>query len=114
VLEQLGAGVVALDGGHQIREKLIQTKPHALIFDIGMPNEDGYSLIRRVRQLPAAEGGQTPAVSLTAHARDEDRARALAAGFDEHLPKPIDIPRLVSTILALTASAGASAPVDNA
>jgi signal transduction histidine kinase/CheY-like chemotaxis protein len=114
VLEQLGATVVALDSGEQIREKLTQTRPHALILDIGMPLEDGYSLIRRVRQLPAAEGGRTPAVSLTAHARNEDRTRALSAGFDEHLPKPIDIPRLVSTLLALTASEDARTPVNQA
>jgi CheY-like chemotaxis protein len=73
-----------------------------------MPGEDGYSLIRRVRQLPTDEGGSTPAISLTAHARNEDRDRALTAGFTEHLPKPIDIPQLVSAIRALARTESAS------
>jgi signal transduction histidine kinase/ActR/RegA family two-component response regulator len=107
LLEQLGATVVAAPSGERIREQIIQAQPHVLIFDVGMPIEDGYSLIRRVRQFPADEGGRIPAISLTAHARNEDRARALAAGFNEHLPKPIDIPQLVTTIRALTASKAA-------
>lgn len=68
--------------------------------DISMPEEDGYGLIRRVRGLSAAAGGGTPAISLTAHAREEDRARALAAGFQAHLPKPVDLPVLISAIRA--------------
>jgi signal transduction histidine kinase/CheY-like chemotaxis protein len=114
LLEHLGATVVALASGERIREQLIQTRPHALIFDIGMPGEDGYSLMRRVRELPAAEGGRIPAISLTAHARNEDRARALAAGFNEHLPKPIDIPQLVATIHALTATQDALSSIARA
>lgn len=101
LLEYHGATVEALASGKTIQNWLIRFRPHILIFDIGMPDEDGYSLIRRVRRLPANEGGSTPAISLTAHARNEDRERALAAGFTEHLPKPIDLPQLVSTILSL-------------
>jgi signal transduction histidine kinase/CheY-like chemotaxis protein len=101
LLEQYGAVVDCLESGAAIREKLTEFRPDVLLCDIGMPNEDGYSLIRRVRSLPAGEGGQTPAVSLTAHARNEDRSRALASGFSEHLPKPIDVPRLVATIRSL-------------
>ena len=66
-----------------------------------MPLEDGYSLIRRVRKLSASAGGKVPAISLTAHARMEDRARAFSAGFQYHLPKPIDVPSLVEAIRKL-------------
>lgn len=102
LLEQHGAQVAALPSGAAIQEALREHRPHVLLFDIGMPGEDGYSLVRRVRSLPSASGGMTPAISLTAHARTEDRARALAAGFDDHLPKPLDVPRLVRVIAELS------------
>lgn len=72
----------ALDGMEQFR-------PDVLVSDIGMPGEDGYGLIRRIRE---GEGrtASTPAVALTAYARREDRARALGAGFDMHMPKPVE------------------------
>jgi signal transduction histidine kinase/ActR/RegA family two-component response regulator len=108
LLEHQGATVEALDSGRAIKDWLVRYRPHILLFDIGMPGEDGYSLIRRVRQLPTDEGGSTPAISLTAHARNEDRDRALTAGFTEHLPKPIDIPQLVSAIRALARTESAS------
>ena len=75
--------------------------PDVLISDLSMPEEDGYALIARVRALPA--GGQIPAVALTAHARAEDRQRALAAGFQEHLAKPVDPDELIRTVAGLTA-----------
>jgi CheY-like chemotaxis protein len=65
-------------------------KPDVLIADIGMPVEDGYSLIRKVRALPSDSGGQTPALALTAYARTEDRIRALSEGYQVHLAKPVD------------------------
>ncbi|MCE3284797.1 MAG: hypothetical protein K0R70_1053, partial [Steroidobacteraceae bacterium] len=108
LLEQAGASVVCLDSGTTIAEVLAEHRPHVLLFDLGMPGEDGYSLIRRVRGLPTAAGGTTPAVSLTAHARSEDRARALAAGFNEHLPKPIEVQRLIAAIRELAACSGVS------
>jgi signal transduction histidine kinase/ActR/RegA family two-component response regulator len=101
LLEQRGAIVASLPSGEGIESALASHRPHVLLFDIGMPGEDGYVLIRRVRQLESRDGGSTPAVSLTAHARNEDRARALASGFQQHLAKPIDVPLLVSTIHAL-------------
>jgi signal transduction histidine kinase/ActR/RegA family two-component response regulator len=64
-------------------------RPDVLVADIGMPVEDGYSLIRSVRALPADAGGAVPAAALTAYARPEDRARALAAGYEEHVAKPV-------------------------
>jgi PAS domain S-box-containing protein len=65
-------------------------KPHVLVSDIEMPGQDGYSLIRKLRELDRSEGGQTPAVALTAYGRPEDRVRSLSAGFSMHVAKPVD------------------------
>jgi CheY-like chemotaxis protein len=65
-------------------------KPHVLVSDIEMPGEDGYSLIRKVRELAGSEGGQIPAVALTAYGRPEDRVRTLSAGYSMHIAKPVD------------------------
>jgi CheY-like chemotaxis protein len=74
-----------------------------MILDIGLPADDGYSLIARLRELEAAQGlSRVPAIALTAFARTHDRERALAAGFDEHLAKPVDIETLVAALLRLT------------
>jgi CheY-like chemotaxis protein len=75
--------------------------PDVLISDIGMPGEDGYSLIRRIRALPGLEGGRVPALALTAFAREEDRARSLAAGFTTHIRKPVDLGKLTGAIAEL-------------
>jgi CheY-like chemotaxis protein len=76
-----------------------------LISDIGMPGEDGYSLIREVRRLDAARGRQTPAVGLTAYASPQDRRLALAAGFTTHIPKPIEPAEFVEVIAHLAGRA---------
>ncbi|HEX6240604.1 MAG TPA: ATP-binding protein [Polyangiales bacterium] len=102
LLERLGASVLVLDSGKTIESSLLHFEPHVLLVDIGMPGEDGYTLIRRVRKLPTSRGGHTPAISLTAHARNEDRAHALASGFQDHLPKPVDLPVLVGALRAVT------------
>jgi CheY-like chemotaxis protein len=65
-------------------------KPHVLVSDIEMPGEDGYSLIRKVRELAGSDGGQIPAVALTAYGRPEDRVRSLSAGYSMHVAKPVD------------------------
>ncbi len=101
LLEAQGAVVAGLESGLAIESTLSTFRPDVLIIDIGMPVEDGYALIRRIRRLPAAAGGAVPALSLTAHARNEDRARAIDSGFQAHLPKPLDLPLLVSTLSAL-------------
>jgi CheY-like chemotaxis protein len=72
-----------------------------LLADIGMPDEDGYALIRRIRSLSRPATAAIPAAALTAFARDEDRQRALQAGFQLHLPKPIDASSLVSAVATL-------------
>jgi PAS domain S-box-containing protein len=75
--------------------------PEAILSDIGMPGETGYDLIRRVRALPASEGGAVPAAALTAFTRAEDRRAVLDAGFQMHVPKPVEPVELVSTVAAL-------------
>ncbi|MFN2407554.1 MAG: response regulator, partial [Pyrinomonadaceae bacterium] len=75
--------------------------PGVLISDIGMPGEDGYDLIRRVRALPAESGGRVPAIALTAYARVEDRMKALKAGYQMHVPKPVELPELVAIAASL-------------
>jgi PAS domain S-box-containing protein len=77
----------AFSGGQSGSQNL---KFDVLVSDIGMPGEDGYSLIRKVRALSSEQGGQIPAVALTAYARAQDRAQALLAGFQLHIPKPVD------------------------
>jgi len=77
-----------------------------LICDVGLPDDDGYGLLRRLRQTP--EGERLPAIALTAYTRPEDRAKALAAGFRAHLSKPLD-PESLLRELALTARQGNSA-----
>ncbi|GAA6619355.1 hypothetical protein NUACC26_051680 [Scytonema sp. NUACC26] len=66
-----------------------------------MPGEDGYTLIRKIRELPPEQRGRIPAIALTAYAKDEDRDKALAAGFQKHLSKPIDPTELASAIASL-------------
>jgi CheY-like chemotaxis protein len=73
-----------------------------------MPLEDGYSLIRKVRQLKAEQGGQIPAIALTAYARPEDRMRALAAGFQMHIAKPLEPTELVTMVASLAGRSGLS------
>jgi CheY-like chemotaxis protein len=73
-----------------------------LLSDIAMPVEDGYSLIRRIRALSPREGGDVPAAALTAYATAEDRSRALGAGFQEHLAKPVDPDRLLAMMIELS------------
>jgi CheY-like chemotaxis protein len=78
-----------------------QHRPDALISDIGMPDQDGYMLIQALRQRPQAEGGEIPAIALTAYAGDHNRDRALAAGFQHHLTKPLDLEQLGQTLAEL-------------
>jgi PAS domain S-box-containing protein len=82
--------------------RLVQeVRPTIVVSDIGMPIEDGYALIRRLRALPVNLGGKTPAVALTAYARTEDRTRALVAGFNMHVPKPVEPTELLAVLANL-------------
>jgi CheY-like chemotaxis protein len=80
--------------------------PDIVVSDIGMPVEDGYALIRNLRALPAERGGRTPAVALTAYTRVEDRTRALVAGFNMHVPKPVEPAELLAVLVSLTGVLG--------
>jgi CheY-like chemotaxis protein len=101
VLEQSNASVIEAASADAGSELLRSEKPDVLISDIGMPVKDGFEFIREVRALPAEDGGRTPAVALTAFARSEDRTRALMAGYQLHLSKPIEHHELVVTVMSL-------------
>jgi len=106
VLQQCGAEVRTADGAAAALEVLGDWRPDALVSDIGMPGEDGYALIAKVRALSRDQGGHTPALALTAYARTEDRVRALSAGFQMHMAKPVEPAELVAVVSTLTSWTG--------
>ncbi|MBS1810644.1 MAG: PAS domain S-box protein [Acidobacteria bacterium] len=106
VLEQCGAEVQAVASVRAAMETLRQWPPDVLVSDIGMPGEDGYALIRQIRSLPSPEGGRIPAAALTAYARSEDRLRALKAGFQTHVAKPVEPMELVAVVASLAGKTG--------
>ena len=95
-LEYCGAKVRVAGSFTEALEELEMALPDILISDIGMPGSDGYDLIRAVRTLPAAKGGKIAAIALTAYTRIEDRLQALRAGYDMHVPKPVELAELVA------------------
>ena len=101
VLERKGARVSAAASSLEAWQVFVSLKPDLLVSDIAMPGEDGYDLIRRIRTLPAKEGGAIPAVALTAYVRPEDEAAALAAGYHRHIRKPVAISELLDVMAAL-------------
>jgi CheY-like chemotaxis protein/two-component sensor histidine kinase len=101
MIEQAGARVTAVASVKEALEALESLQPDALVSDIGLPDEDGYALIRRLRSREAEHGGFLPAVAMTGFVRTEDRARILAAGFQLHVPKPIDPAELMVAIAAV-------------
>ncbi|WP_434382789.1 PAS domain S-box protein [Melittangium boletus] len=103
LLEDHGAHVATAASVAEALAVFDTARPDLLLSDIGMPGEDGYALIARVRARPPAEGGHVTAVALTAYARVEDRTRALDAGFDMHVPKPIAPEELLSVLTTLVA-----------
>jgi CheY-like chemotaxis protein len=102
----LGAAAAQVDtavSADDARRRLALRRPDVLVSDIGMPGEDGYSLIRSIRQADEAAGlARLPSIAVTAYARDDDRLRALAAGYDRHLTKPLDPGALLDAIAELT------------
>jgi len=101
VLKDFGASVTAVASVREALEALRRQRPDVLLSDIGMPIEDGYALIRQVRAWESEQGGRLPAVALTAYAREIDREEALAAGFQKHLPKPVEPEELVAVVAHL-------------
>ena len=98
---QCGAEVVTAGSAGEALATLEELRPDLLVSDIAMPGEDGYDLIRKVRALPAGRGGKTPAIALTAYARTEDRLRALRAGYQMHISKPVELAELVAVMASL-------------
>ncbi len=105
VLKDCGSEVITSHSVAEALAALEKHKPDILISDLGMPDEDGYSLIAKIRALPAEQGGQIPAAALTAYARAEDRLRVLRSGFQFHLPKPVDSAELVTVVASLAGRA---------
>jgi CheY-like chemotaxis protein len=104
VLAEAGAEVhTSLSVGQALRD-MDTWVPDILVSDIAMPGEDGYALIRKVRARPREEGGCLKAVALTAYGRNEDRVRALSAGFEMHVGKPVEPHELVRLVAGLTDS----------
>ena len=105
VLKEVGSEVITCRSVEEALVALEQHKPDILISDLGMPDEDGYSLISKIRALPSEQGGHIPAAALTAYARAEDRMRVLRSGFQFHLPKPVDSAELVTVVASLAGRA---------
>ncbi|HYE63950.1 MAG TPA: ATP-binding protein [Pyrinomonadaceae bacterium] len=106
ILEQCGAEVMTAASAFEALELLEKSRPDVLVSDIGMPEMDGYALIRKVRALPAERGGRTPAVALTAYARTEDRVRILSTGYQMHVAKPVEPTELAAAVASLAGRIG--------
>lgn len=101
MLQEYGARVTAVDSAFEALKALPQLKPDLLLSDIGMPNMNGYTLIRQVRNLPSEQGGKIPAIALTAYAGEADYKQALSAGFQIHLSKPVEASELAKAVASL-------------
>ncbi|HEY9432305.1 MAG TPA: ATP-binding protein [Blastocatellia bacterium] len=107
-LQQYGADVITAPSAEAAMDALARLKPRPdlIVSDIAMPGEDGYSLIRRVRAMEPQQGGRIPAIALTAYSRTKDRVQALAAGFQIHIPKPVNAAELAHAIAGITGRFG--------
>jgi CheY-like chemotaxis protein len=105
VFMQCDAEVLTAANASEALHLVAAERPHVLVSDIGMPQVDGYELLRRIRALGEAKGGTMPAIALTAFARSEDRTRALRAGFLVHCSKPVEPSELVATVASVTGRA---------
>ncbi|MGN6368840.1 MAG: PAS domain S-box protein [Phycisphaerae bacterium] len=101
LLTECKAEVLLADSVNAAMEMVKRQRPDVIISDIGMPDRDGYELIKDVRRLPAGEGGKIPAIALTAFARSEDRMRALMAGYQAHIAKPVEPQELIVTVASV-------------
>jgi PAS domain S-box-containing protein len=109
VLEQSGARVTTASSVEEALAAFEREPPDVLVSDIGMPERDGYDLIREIRTMPASRGGDVPALALTAYARVEDRMRATSAGYESHLAKPVD-PATLALMVSMLAKTRATPP----
>ena len=99
-----GAEVVAVSRAADAMLELQKSAPDVILSDIGLPDEDGLALIRRIRQLPPSRGGRVPAVAVTAFTLGEDAEEAIRAGFQRHFRKPVDTQALFGAVAALAHS----------
>lgn len=99
---QVIAALSAIEGLEHVHNH----RPDVIVSDISMPHMDGYQFIREVRKLPLHNGGQTPAVALTAFTRPEDQKKAMDAGFQRHIAKPVQIEKLIDTIKSVVIQTG--------
>jgi CheY-like chemotaxis protein len=101
ILTRAGADVSTAASADEGLQLLGRMRPVVIVSDIAMPDADGYELIQGVRKLPPGDGGSTPAIALTAYAREEDRRRALSCGYQAHLTKPVEPAQLVAAVAEL-------------
>jgi CheY-like chemotaxis protein len=101
LLQQAQASVIFADSAGSALATLMQSKPDVLLSDIGMPDMDGYMLLQQVRALPPEQGGEIPAIALTAYAGDFNQQQALDAGFQRHIAKPVEPEELIGAIVNL-------------
>jgi PAS domain S-box-containing protein len=104
LLTQYGAEVLTVTSATEVLANLDSFRPNVLVSDIGMPDVDGYSLIQKLRSLSPEEGGQIPAIALTAFARESDYQQALASGYQRHVTKPLEPEQLVQAVATLARS----------
>lgn len=112
LLEDCNAIVATAGSAAEAMQRFDTDPPDLLVSDIGMPGEDGYALIRRVRALGPERGGSVPAVALTAYARSEDRIKAVAAGFQHHVAKPVEPAELITMVADLASRANNRPPFE--
>ena len=106
LLEDSHAVVTVAESANEAMKLLPRGKFDVVVCDIGMPGEDGYSLIRRIRSLGATRGGNIPAIALTAYARVNDRVKAIAAGFQMHIAKPVEPVELITMVASAAGRTG--------
>ena len=111
VLTGRGAEVVSVESAGEALEEMERQRFDVLVSDIGMPMMDGYGLIEKIRQLPAERGGRIPAAALTAYAGVEDRMHALSAGYQMHVPKPVEPAELATVVANLAGRYAVPGPV---
>lgn len=105
-LSRCGTIVQLAETAAEALRQVSSWRPDALISDIGMPQMDGYTLIKAIRQLPDEQGGRTPAIALTAYASSQDRVKAFMAGFQAHLAKPIELHELLAVLASISGRIG--------
>jgi CheY-like chemotaxis protein/signal transduction histidine kinase len=113
ILGSAGCRVVAVGSAAEAMEAFDAAPPDVLVSDIGMPGEDGYSLLRRIRQRPASAGGKVPAIAISAYAREEDRIRSLAAGFQIHIAKPFEPAEVLAAVGRMASRRARTPPAES-